>query len=35
MPNPYLDPQRSVEERASDLLARMTFDEKTASSVEL
>ena len=27
---PYQDPGRSVEERASDLLARMTFEEKAA-----
>jgi beta-glucosidase len=30
MTQPYLDSRRSVEERASDLLARMTFDEKAA-----
>jgi beta-glucosidase len=27
---PYQDPARSIEERASDLLARMSFDEKAA-----
>ena len=30
MAHPYLDPGRSVEERASDLLSRMTFEEKAA-----
>jgi len=30
MTHPYLDPHRSVEERASDLLGRMSFEEKAA-----
>jgi beta-glucosidase-like glycosyl hydrolase len=30
MPHPYQEPGRSVEERASDLLSRMTFEEKAA-----
>jgi beta-glucosidase-like glycosyl hydrolase len=30
MPFPYQDPQRPIEERASDLLARMSLEEKTA-----
>jgi len=30
MPLPYQEPGRNIEERANDLLARMTFEEKTA-----
>jgi beta-glucosidase len=30
MTHPYLDPRRSVEDRASDLLGRMSFEEKAA-----
>jgi beta-glucosidase-like glycosyl hydrolase len=30
MTHPYLDPRRSIEERASDLLGRMTLEEKAA-----
>ena len=30
MPHPYQEPSRSIEERASDLLSRMTFEEKAA-----
>ena len=30
MVHPYQEPSRSIEERASDLLARMTFEEKAA-----